>query len=84
MCINSRWQVVGSVMKLRVLVAQYRLIEVRCDECCAKTPLDPTFFLARRGDIELERLREHLFCAACGSADITLTSVAPAESKVSV
>jgi len=59
-------------MKLRELVVQGQLIEVCCDECRARTLLDPAFFLARRGDIALRKLNEDLVCGACGSADVDL------------
>ena len=34
-------------------------------------------FLARRGDIELGELGEHLNCAQCGSADVEVDTISP-------
>jgi hypothetical protein len=62
-------------MKLSELISQSRLIEVRCEKCRAKTPLDPAFFLARRGDIDLGKLSRRLHCAQCGAAEIELASI---------
>jgi hypothetical protein len=69
-------------MTLRDLVVKSRLIELCCAECRSKTPLDPAFFLARRGDIELRSLGDKLVCPACGSADIDLKSIGPDEERL--
>ena len=68
-----------SVMKLRELVVRYCLIDLRCGDCHTHTALDPTFFLARRGDIALKELEHDMVCPACGSADIRLETVSPVQ-----
>jgi ribosomal protein S27E len=62
-------------VKLGELIGAGRLVEVQCQECRASTPLDPSFFLIRRGDIELSRLGERVHCAQCGSSDIDLSAI---------
>jgi hypothetical protein len=69
-------------MRLSQLIVGGRLIEVFCQECGAKTPLDPFFFIARRGDIELGKLGECIYCAQCGSADIEIGSIKPARENL--
>jgi hypothetical protein len=69
------------VMTLRDLVVRGQLVELCCAECRTRTPLDPAFFLARRGDIELGSLGDTLVCPACGSADIDLRSLVPHEGR---
>ena len=64
-------------MKLSELIIQGKLIEVHCHECQARTPLDPSFFLLRRKDIELSQLGGHVHCGQCGSADIDLEPKRP-------
>jgi len=64
-------------VQLSELIAQGRLIEVRCQDCRAKTPLDPAFFLVRRGDIDLGQLGKRIHCAQCGSSDIDVSAVRP-------
>jgi Zn finger protein HypA/HybF involved in hydrogenase expression len=66
-------------MKLRDYVVRYCLIELRCGECHSHTALDPAFFLARRGDIESSELAKDMVCPSCGSQEITLHAVSPAQ-----
>jgi hypothetical protein len=73
---------VGSVMKLRDYVVRYCLIELRCGECHTHTPLDPAFFLARRGNIEASELAKDMVCPACGSPDIRLEAVSPVQAAI--
>lgn len=62
-------------MKLLEVIERDELLEVRCNDCHARTPLDPAFFAARRGpDIELGVLRGRLVCPGCGSTDFELRS----------
>ena len=70
-------------MKLRDYVVRYCLIELRCGECHSKTPLDPAFFLARRGNIDSSELAQDLVGPACGSPDIELDAVSPVQSAIS-
>jgi Zn finger protein HypA/HybF involved in hydrogenase expression len=69
-------------MKLRDVVVRYCLIDLRCGDCHTHTALDPTFFLARRGDIELNDLAHDMVCPACGSAEIRLETVSPVQSTI--
>lgn len=69
-------------MRLSELIVNGELIEVRCHECRTKTPLDPGFFLARRGDIEIGQLGESLHCAQCGSTDVEVKAVLHCEISV--
>jgi hypothetical protein len=46
-----------------------------CAVCHADTPLDPAFFLLRRGDIEMGALAKSLHCAKCGAEGVQLTPV---------
>jgi hypothetical protein len=69
-------------MKLRDYVVRYCLIELRCDECHSHTPLDPAFFLARRGNIDADELARDLVCPACGSPDIKLEPVSPVQAAI--
>lgn len=62
-------------MKLREVIDRAEVLEVRCNDCRARTPLDPAFFAARRGaEIELGVLRHRLVCPGCGSSDFELRS----------
>jgi len=71
-----------SVMKLRDLVVRYCLIDLRCGDCHTHTALDPTFFLARRGDIDLSDLANDMVCPACGASDIKLEAVSPVQAAM--
>jgi len=65
-------------MKLREVIGLNRLLEVACAECRARTPLDPNFFVSRRGlETSLDELRPHLVCPCCGSAEIGIAAVRP-------
>lgn len=66
-------------MKLSDLIGRSRLIEVCCQDCRAKTPLDPAFFFNRRGDIDLKDLRKRMYCAQCGSQDIAVAHCSPSD-----
>jgi hypothetical protein len=66
-------------LRLSDFVRRSQLLEIRCDDCHAKTPIDPSFFLARRGDIAVAELRSRLVSAGCGSGDIELAAFAPAK-----
>ena len=60
-------------MLLRDLAGK-RLIELDCDECSSRTPLDPSFFLARRSaNTTIDDLQSDLVCPACGSSEIWLS-----------
>jgi ribosomal protein S27E len=61
-----------------------RLLEIRCTDCHAKTPIDPAFFHRRRGDIELNALRLTLVCPGCGCRQIGLEMIAPLKDKEEV
>jgi hypothetical protein len=69
-------------MKLRDLVVRYCLMDLRCGDCHTHTALDPTFFLARRGDMELKALAQDMVCPACGSAEISLEAVSPVQAAI--
>ena len=68
-------------MRLEELVVASVLIEIRCTDCDCRTPVDPAFFLARRGNIALNELARHTVCPGCGSADITLCPCDPAHAR---
>ncbi|MBI1361601.1 MAG: hypothetical protein GC155_15090 [Alphaproteobacteria bacterium] len=64
-------------MKLADVIDLNRVLEVVCDECCQRTPLDPTFFVTRRGlAARIEDIGSTLVCPCCGSHDIELRSTA--------
>ena len=64
-------------MRLSDFVRRSQLLEICCGDCEAETPLDPSFFLARRGDITVAELCHRLVCGGCGSGDINLAALAP-------
>jgi len=67
-------------MKLRDVLDNDHLLLVECDDCNAKTPLDPAYFALRLGiDAAVEDLAPALVCPVCGSADITLGVHSPVE-----
>jgi hypothetical protein len=69
-------------MKLRDLLDQDRLLLVACDDCHAKTPLDPAPFALRYGvDLRVAALTHDLRCPSCGSADIALRAFSPIEKR---
>ncbi len=57
------------------LVKRNQFLDVRCTECGVSTPIDPDFFLTRRGDIAINELKADLVCAGCGSSAIKLETV---------
>ena len=60
-------------MKLDQIAGKTDRMLAHCPLCHADTPLDPAFFLRRRGDIELGALAESLHCAKCGAKGVQLT-----------
>lgn len=67
-------------MKLRDFLDNDHLLLVECDDCNAKTPLDPAYFALRLGiDATVEDLAPALVCPVCGSAEITLGVHSPVE-----
>lgn len=64
-------------MKLGESVRTGRVIACFCAACLAKTSLDPRFFLVRRGDVELDQLKNRVVCGGCGSRSIDLLPVEP-------
>lgn len=52
-----------------------KIIGCVCASCIARTPLDPAFYMSRRGDVSIENLRARLVCGACGSHDVDLIAV---------
>lgn len=69
---------VGLAMKLRELLDSDQLILVVCDECRAKTPVDPAPPALEHGvNADVSDLRSNLNCPICGSADVTLQAYSP-------
>lgn len=67
-------------MKLRDVLDHDRLLLVACDDCHAKTPLDPASFALRVGvHTDIADLVHDMSCPVCGAADITLGSHSPLE-----
>lgn len=67
-------------MKLRDVLDNDHLLLVECNDCNAKTPLDPAYFALRLGvDATIEDLAPALVCPVCGSADIGLGAHSPVE-----
>jgi len=64
-------------MRLSDFLRRGQLLEIRCGDCRAKTLIDPSFFLARRGDITAAELRRRLVCGGCVSGDIELVALVP-------
>ena len=64
-------------MTLSEVVIRGLLLEIRCMDCYAKTPVDAGFFLARRGDISVAQLRSRMHCPGCGSAEIKVVAASP-------
>ena len=64
-------------MKLGETARTGKIIGCFCAACLAKTPLDPRFFLVRRGDVEIEQLKSRVVCGGCGSKSIDLVSLEP-------
>lgn len=72
----------GDVMNLRDLLDHDRLLLVVCNDCNAKTPLDPARFALRLGvQTHLADLAHELTCPVCGSADIALNAFSPIEKR---
>lgn len=71
-----------SVMKLRDLLDHDRLLLVACDDCHAKTPLDPANFALRHGvQTDVSDLTGDMLCPSCGSAEIALRAFSPVEQR---
>ena len=67
-------------MKLRDLLDHDRLLLVACDDCHAKTPLDPAHFALRYGvHGDISALKPEIVCPSCGSHDFTLRAFSPIE-----
>ncbi|MDP3492753.1 MAG: hypothetical protein Q8R82_06530 [Hyphomonadaceae bacterium] len=67
-------------MKLRDYLDHDRLLLVACQDCNAKTPLDPAHFALRFGaNTSVEDLAPGIVCPVCGSADIKLGAHSPME-----
>ncbi len=65
-------------MKLRDVLDHDRLLLVACDDCHARTPLDPVSFALRLGvDTDIADLVHDMTCPVCGSTEITLGSHSP-------
>jgi Zn finger protein HypA/HybF involved in hydrogenase expression len=65
-------------MKFRDLLNNDQLILVACQDCGAKTPVDPALPALERGvDADVDVLRSHLNCPVCGSADVELRAHSP-------
>jgi len=63
------------LLKLLEVIGLNRLLEVTCAECRARTPLDPSLFVSRRGlETSLDELERHLVCPCCGSAEIKIAA----------
>ena len=61
------------VMKLRDVLDHDQLLLVSCQDCNAKTPLDPAYFALRLGvNAPVSDLRHEVLCPVCGSAEIVL------------
>ena len=70
-------------MDLNDVFAHRHLLEVACEECRTRTPLDPTLFASRHGlNTRLKDIEQSLVCPSCGSADIELLSQAPHSPRV--
>lgn len=72
-------------MKFRDVLNSDHLLLVACDDCGAKTPLDPAPIALRIGvqaEVDAEMLDMH--CPMCGSADITLGVHSPVASREGV
>ncbi len=68
----------GLVMKFRDLLNNDQLILVACQDCGAKTPVDPALRALQHGvDAEVDNLRSELHCPVCGSSDIELRAHSP-------
>lgn len=59
-------------MRLEELVDAGQAMEIRCHECRSRTPVDPAFFLARRGNVDILDLSRKMKCPGCGSSKIAL------------
>jgi Zn finger protein HypA/HybF involved in hydrogenase expression len=69
-------------MKLRDLLDHDRLLLVACEDCHAKTPLDPASFALRHGaQTDVATLIDDLLCPSCGSTEITLRAFSPVEQR---
>lgn len=69
-------------MKLRDVLDNDRLLLVACNDCHAKTPLDPSYFALRHGaQADVAALEHDLLCPSCGSGDIALRAFSPVEQR---
>lgn len=59
-------------MTLGEAVGSGQVIGCFCALCGAKTILQPGFFLARRGDIDVQELVGDIVCGGCGSTSVKL------------
>jgi hypothetical protein len=65
-------------MKLRDLLDHDQLLLVACNDCNAKTPLDPAELALRMGtQTHLADIAPDLRCPSCGSADILVGAFSP-------
>lgn len=68
----------GLVMKFRDLLNNDQLILVACQDCGAKTPVDPALPALEHGvDADVDNLRSELQCPVCGSSDVELRAHSP-------
>ena len=65
-------------MKFRDLLNNDQLILVVCQDCGAKTPVDPALSALEHGvDADIDNLRPELHCPVCGSSDVELRAHSP-------
>lgn len=64
-------------MTLGEAVGSGQAIGCYCADCGAKTLLQPGFFLARRGDIDVQDLVGEIVCGGCGSFSVKLVTGQP-------
>lgn len=69
-------------MKLGDVLDHDQLLLVACQDCNAKTPLDPAYFALRLGvNAPVSDLRHEVLCPVCGSAEIEIGVHSPLERR---
>lgn len=59
-----------------------QLILIACDECNARTPIDPAPHALHAGlGADIAQLAPEVRCPVCGSSDITLKAHSPVERR---